>query len=68
MAPNRSEITVGSRIIHSDGTPGTVTSIHAASKAGEPRLIEWVYCGQYRVSGESVVRLQTESDKPRWRR
>jgi hypothetical protein len=54
---------VGSRVRHNDGMTGQVIRID-----GEPgnRLIEWVYCGNYRVSGESVLSVVTEV--PRWRK
>jgi len=56
---------IGLRIRHQDGTPGTVTAIHAG-KPGE-RLVEWVYCGQWRVSGEQTL-TPIGNDKPRWRK
>jgi preprotein translocase subunit YajC len=60
---NVQTLQVGSRVRHIDGMVGQVIRIEGEQ---ENRLIEWVYCGNYRVSGESVLSLVT--DLPRWRK
>jgi len=65
VTKNTPVMVIGLRIRHQDGTPGTVTAIHAG-KPGE-RLVEWVYCGQWRVSGEQAL-APIGNDKPRWRK
>lgn len=63
MTDNTAKIQVGARVRHNDGAVGEVVRIEGAP--GQ-RLVEWAYCGRFRVSGESHLKVVTGT--PPWRR